>query len=126
MLQFLDVFFVILHTAIILFNLFGWIWKKTRVANLILLLLTGLSWTVLGIFYGFGYCPFTDWHWDVLDKMGKTGLPSSYVEYLLARLLWIDISSGTADALTGITYLVALVISIVLNIRDYRKRKNFL
>ncbi|MGI8891858.1 MAG: DUF2784 domain-containing protein [Bacteroidia bacterium] len=126
MLQFLDVFFVILHTAIILFNLFGWIWKKTRVANLILLLLTGLSWTVLGIFYGFGYCPFTDWHWEVLDKMGKTGLPSSYVEYLLARLLGIDISSGTADALTGITYLVALVISIVLNIRDYRKRKNFL
>jgi hypothetical protein len=124
MLQLLDIFFVVLHTAIILFNLFGWIWKKTRLANLILLLLTGLSWTVLGIFYGFGYCPFTDWHWDVLEKMGRTGLPSSYVEYLLARLLKIDISAETADALTGITYLVALIISIVFNIRDYRKSKN--
>jgi hypothetical protein len=124
MLQLLDIFFVVLHTGVILFNLFGWIWKKTRLANLILLLLTGFSWTVLGIFYGFGYCPFTDWHWDVLEKMGKTGLPSSYVEYLLARLLKIDVSAETADALTGITYLAALIISIILNIRDYRQRKN--
>ena len=123
MLKFLDIFFIILHSSIIVFNLFGWIWKKTRKANLIVLLLTGFSWTFLGIFYGFGYCPFTDWHWDVLEKLGKTNLPSSYVEYLLARLLKINISSEAADALTGITYLAALIISVVLNIRDYRKKK---
>lgn len=124
MLQFLDIFFVVLHTSIIIFNLFGWIWKRTRKANLILLLLTGFSWTVLGIFYGFGYCPFTDWHWEVLAKMGKTDLPSSYVEYLLARLLQINISSKAADILTGVTFIIALIISIILNIGDYRRKKN--
>ena len=124
MLHLLDIFFVILHTSIIIFNLFGWIWNRTRKANLVLLLLTGFSWTILGIFYGFGYCPFTDWHWEILEKMGKTNLPSSYVEYLIARLLKIDISSETADTITGITYLAALLISILLNIKDYiSKRK---
>lgn len=123
MLPLLDIFFVLLHSSIILFNLFGWIWRKTRKANLILLLLTGFSWTVLGIFYGFGYCPFTDWHWEVLEKMGKENLPESYVEYLIARLLKINISSTAADTLTGITYLAALLISIIINIKDYLKRE---
>ena len=123
MLHLSDIFFVILHSSIIVFNLFGWIWQKTRKANLILLLLTGFSWTVLGIFYGFGYCPFTVWHWNVLEKMGKVNLPTSYVEYLIARLLKIDISSEAADTLTGITYLAALLISILLNIRDYINKK---
>ena len=121
MLQLLDIFFVVFHSGIILFNLFGWIWKKTRKANLILLLLTGFSWTFLGIFYGFGYCPFTDWHWEVLKTLGKTNLPYSYVEYLIGRLLKINISSSAADSLTGITYIAALIISVYLNIKDYRK-----
>jgi len=48
--------------------------EKTRKANLILLLLTGLSWFGLGIFYGWGYCPLTDWHWKVLRELGETGI----------------------------------------------------
>ncbi|HPF94086.1 MAG TPA: DUF2784 family protein, partial [Tenuifilaceae bacterium] len=62
----LDVFFVAFHTLLIAFNLFGWIWWRTRKANLITLLLTGLSWIGLGLFFGIGYCPLTDWHWQVL------------------------------------------------------------
>jgi hypothetical protein len=71
MLIFLDVFFLVFHASLILFNLFGWMFRKTRVWNLVTLLLTGLSWTLLGIFYGFGYCPFTDWHFQVLEELGK-------------------------------------------------------
>ncbi|MCK5838377.1 MAG: DUF2784 family protein, partial [Bacteroidales bacterium] len=66
-----DTFFIIFHTALTLFNLFGWIWQKTRKLNLIILLLTGFSWFGLGIFYGIGYCPLTDWHYRVLRKMGE-------------------------------------------------------
>ncbi|MDH4059101.1 MAG: DUF2784 domain-containing protein [Cyclobacteriaceae bacterium] len=75
----LDGLFMVLHPAIILFNLFGWIPRKTRKANLILLLLTGASWFVLGIWKGIGYCPLTDWHFKVLRKLGQTDLPYSYI-----------------------------------------------
>ena len=66
MYKFLDIFFIVFHTSLIFFNLFGWIWKYTRRANLVALLLTGGSWFILGLYYGIGYCPFTEWHWEVL------------------------------------------------------------
>jgi len=62
----LDYFFLVFHLGIVIFNLFGWIWPKTRKANLILLLLTAASWFGLGLIYGIGFCPFTEWHWQVL------------------------------------------------------------
>ena len=66
-----DIFFVIFHSALIAFNLAGWIWRKTRKAHLVVLSLTMVSWFVAGIWYGFGYCPCTDWHWQVKKKLGE-------------------------------------------------------
>src|SRR5262249_56219971 len=40
----------------------------------------------LGLFYGIGYCPSTDWHWQVKRARGETGLPNSYVKYYVDRL----------------------------------------
>lgn len=120
----LDWFFVVFHTLLIVFNLLGWVWKPTRKANLATLIVTGLSWTLLGLFYGLGYCPLTDWHWSVLAELGKHPNTSSYVSYLLQRMLIIKISDALADTLTITTYLFVLTISIVLNIRDI-KLKNF-
>src|SRR5665811_299369 len=75
----LDIFFLIFHTFLIFFNLFGWIWKRTRKLNLITLSLTGASWLFLGLSVGtLGYCPLTDWHFKILEKLGKTDLPYSY------------------------------------------------
>jgi hypothetical protein len=121
MYQFLDVFFLVLHSALILFNLFGWIWKKTRKLNLITLSLTGLSWIGLGIFFGWGYCFLTDWHWRVLQKLGISDLPDSYVQYLLGRILGIRISAIEADYLTGIFFLLALMLSVYLNLKNRTK-----
>jgi hypothetical protein len=84
--RFLDVFFTVFHTLLIFFNLFGWIWKRTRRINLVCLLLTAGSWLILGIFYGIGYCPLTDWHFAVLERLGYTDLPSSYISFLVHRL----------------------------------------
>ena len=112
----LDVFFVVLHTSLILFNLFGWIWKPLRKLNLITLLLTGSSWFILGIFYGIGYCPLTDWHWQILRKLGKYDLPNSYIEYLVERLTGLDVQTKLTDNATMILYFTALIISLVLNI----------
>lgn len=119
----LDIFFLIFHTSIIIFNLFGWIWKKTRKANLILLLLTGFSWVGLGLFYGPGYCPFTDWHFRVLENMGVNDLPNSYVKYLVDRITGLSFDAGTVDAVTLYSYIVALILSLVTNFLTIRKLK---
>jgi hypothetical protein len=116
----LDIFFLILHTSLIFFNLFGWIWRKIRIFNLILLALTGSSWLFLGLVVGtLGYCPLTDWHFTVLNRLGETDLPYSYVKYLADRLTGLDINPSLADNVTLFAFLVAFVISIFLNIRDY-------
>jgi hypothetical protein len=120
--KFLDIFFTVFHTCLVLFNLFGWIWKKTRLLNLITLLVTAGSWSILGIFYGFGYCPLTDWHFSVLEKLGYTNLPDSYLSFLFTRLTGLTIDQSLVDAVTLWGLIVALVISLYLNIRHWIKR----
>ena len=112
----LDGFFVVFHTSLILFNLFGWIWKKTRLWNLVTLGLTGGSWFILGLFCGFGYCPCTDWHFRVLEKMGHTGLPVSYIKYLADRITGTTWDSAFIDAVTLAGFFIALIASLWLNI----------
>lgn len=121
MLHLLDYFFVVFHTLLVVFNMTGWIWRKTRRLNLITLLLTGASWFILGLFYGPGYCPLTDWHWQVLHKLGETGLPASYMEYLIERLLPVDVNASLVDTFTAGGYFLLLITSIVLNIRDWQR-----
>ncbi len=119
-----DIFFLVFHLVLVIFNLFGWIWKKTRPANLITLLLTGVSWSLLGIFYGWGYCPLTDWHFRILEHLGYTGLPNSYIKYLLQRLFHLDLPAVLVDRVTLITFLGALGGSLFMNVKDLiQKRK---
>lgn len=126
MLKLLDFSFIFFHTCLIFFNLFGWISRKTRGWNLVTLLLTGSSWFILGIFYGTGYCPFTEWHYRVLEKMGETNLPASYIEYIVERFLPVDVDPHLVEIFTTGLFFAALIVSIVLNGRDYfyyRKRE---
>lgn len=117
----LDIFFVVFHTSLIFFNLFGWILKRTRKMNLITLSLTGASWFFLGLVVGtLGYCPLTDWHFKTLEKLGKTDLPYSYTKYLADRLTGLDINASLIDNVTLYSFLAALVISIFFNVKDYR------
>jgi hypothetical protein len=118
----LDIFFVIFHTFLTLFNLFGWIWKRTRKLNLIVLSLTGASWLFLGLLVGtLGYCPLTDWHFTILKKMGKTNLPNSYIKYLADRLTGLDLNASLVDDFTLYTFLAALAISILLNLKFVKR-----
>lgn len=119
----LDIFFVIFHTSLIIFNISGWVWKKTRLVNLITLGLTGASWLFLGLIVGTpGYCPLTDWHFTVLRKLGESDLPSSYIKYLADRLTGLDFDAKLVDSLTWYMFLIALVLSVILNIRDFSRR----
>lgn len=123
----LDIFFVVFHTSIIIFNLTGWIWQRTRKFNLALLLLTAGSWLILGWIIGTpGYCPLTDWHFRVLEKLGKTDLPSSYIKYLADRLTGIDFNPRMTDHITLYLFIAALFVSLSLNLRDFilKRQKN--
>ena len=112
----LNVFIFVFHTAWVLFNCLGWIWRRTRRWNLATLTVTGLSWFVLGIWYGWGYCPCTDWHWQVRERLGFVD-PPSYTQLLMTELTGIDVSTGTANIITVTVFAVSLLLSIVLNVK---------
>lgn len=120
----LDIVFIVFHTSLIIFNLFGWIWRKIRIYNLITLSVTGASWLFLGLIVGtLGYCPLTDWHFTILNKLGETGLPSSYVKYLIERLTGFNVNALLVDNITLFSFLAALVLSVVFNTMDLFRKK---
>ena len=122
MYAFLDKFFFVFHSFIIIFNLFGWTWKKTRKANLIVLLLTAFSWFILGIWYGIGYCFCTEWHYQVRMKLGYFDMPSSYVKFLIDSVTGLDVNATLVDIFTLTFFLLALIASIYTNVRDRRNK----
>ncbi|MGA3013156.1 MAG: DUF2784 family protein [Bacteroidales bacterium] len=119
--RFLDIFFIVFHTHLIFFNLFGWIFRPLRTANLIVLLLTGGSWFILGIFYGIGYCPLTEFHWEVLHKLGQNNLPDSYISYLIQRFTGFLPGARITDILTLVFYFMALAASIYINFKSKKR-----
>lgn len=120
----IDMFFLVFHSAIVLFSTTGWIWKKTRKIHLIVLGIIGSSWLFLGFIVGtLSYCPLTDWHFSVLEKLGRTELPISYVKYLADRITGLDFNARLVDSATLYVYFAALLLSVALNLKD-RRRKN--
>ena len=123
--QFLDVFFFVFHSMIVLFNLTGWIWRQTRIPHLIFIVSTAFSWFVLGIWYGFGYCPCTDWHWQIREILGYSDPPASYVQFLLHKLTPIRLPDNTVDTLVVIFLIVHALLSISFIMRGlvYKRTK---
>jgi hypothetical protein len=124
MYRFLDRFFIVFHTGLILFNLLGWVWKKTRLANLATLTATLLSWTVLGIWGGFGYCPLTDYHWQVRVRLGETDMPSSYIKFLVDTLTGLDVSARLVNLSAIILLALALAASATTNALSFVSRRH--
>ncbi|WP_276134556.1 DUF2784 domain-containing protein [Polluticoccus soli] len=121
MLQFFDILLTVVHLLVIGFNLLGWIWPKTRRAHLVCVLLTAGSWLVLGIWFGWGYCPITDWQWDVKTKLGETNLPNSFIKYYADKLTGKDFDAGFIDTVTAVSFAIAGLLSLYFN---FFKRKH--
>ena len=119
-----DVLFVVFHTALIAFNMLGWAWRRTRRLHLITISATLLSWFGLGVAYGWGYCPLTDWHWQIKRALGETALPASWIKYYLDRITGIGWSAAVVDGLVIGAALGALVLSVWLNLRDRSRRRS--
>lgn len=121
MLQVLDFFLTILHLAIIGFNLFGWIWPRMRRAHLVVVAATGASWFLLGIWFGMGYCPITDWQWSVKEQLGETNLPNSFIKYWADRITGRDFDAGFIDIVTVSCFAAAVVLAVYFNF--FRRRR---
>jgi len=77
-------------------------------------------WLILGIWYGIGYCPVTDWQWQIKERLGETNLPNSFVEYYADKISGQDISSVLIDSITGVSFTAAILITVYVN---FIKRK---
>jgi len=121
--QVLNIFFFVFHIGLIFFNLFGWLFKSVRKWNLLTLGMTAFSWFVLGIFYGFGYCFLTDWHWAVREELNYTTNSNSYIHFLVTAILPVAMSEKTVELLTGILFFTALIMSFVTNVMDLQKKR---
>ena len=118
----LNFFFFWMHVIIILFNLLGWIWEKTRRIHLIVVAITVFSWLILGMKYGLGYCWLTDWHWQIKRKLGETNLPASFIKYFIDGYTPLSISAITVDIITGVSFALAVVLTIYFNLIKIRKK----
>ena len=113
--QLLDVLLTFVHLAIIIFNLFGWISKSTRKFHFISILLTAGSWFVLGIWFGIGYCPITDWQWKVKAQMGENNLPSNFIEYFAEKITGYDFSPQLVNVIIAVFFALAALLSVYMN-----------
>jgi hypothetical protein len=121
MLYLADKFFTVLHLGIIFFNLFGWISVRTRLAHRWCAGVTTAFWLLIGPLMGYqiGYCPIVDIQWRIKSAMGETGLPNSYISYLL-RQVGIIADDRVVDIFTGSIFAAALAMTLWLWWREKR------
>jgi hypothetical protein len=117
----LDVFLTVAHIFIIGFNLIGWIFVKTRKLHFWVVMLTLFSWIVLGIWYGWGYCFLTDWHWDIKRSLGESSLPLSFITYLTNNLLGFNFSNAFVNGVLGIVFTLIVLLTVGLQIKNFRR-----
>ena len=123
-LRILDLLLTLLHFVIIGFNLFGWIWKRTRKLHFIIICATAACWFILGIWFGIGYCPITDWDWHIKEKLGEHDLPNSFIKYYADMVTGHSVNAGFIDILTAACFFTAAILSVYLNFIQKRLFKS--
>ena len=93
--------------------------RKTRPWHLAAVSLTAFSWFGLGAWFGWGYCPCTDWHWQVRDRLGLDS-PPSYVQLLIREMLGVEVTPRAADILALGLFVVAASLGVVRSLGDRR------
>lgn len=82
----------VLHAAIVLLLVFGWMSLRTRRLHRFAVCVVAFCWIAIGGYFGrMGYCPLTDWHWQVKRLRGEKNLTPSYIDYHLRKIgLYFD------------------------------------
>ncbi len=126
MLYFTDVLLTLLHLIIIAFNLFGWIFPIVRKAHFISISITAFCWFILGIWFGWGYCPITDWQWHIKEKLAETNLPASFITYFANKITGTHFNDSTINILTFVLFILAFMFSVYFNFfKPGRKVKTY-
>jgi hypothetical protein len=121
-LKLLDILLTLVHFIIIGFNLLGWIWKRTRQLHFIVVCTTAACWFILGIWFGIGYCPITDWDWQIKEKLGEHDLPNSFIKYYADMIVGHSVNANLIDILTAAGFFMAAILSVYFN---FIKKKVF-
>ena len=121
-LHLVDILFFVFHILLILFNIFGWLVPRWRLLNLFTLSFTAFSWFIVGIWYGWGYCFCTDWHWEIRKLLGYHDMPNSYIHFLIIKLTGFNLPAIWVDLGTLILFFSSFVTSIILNLKSWKTR----
>jgi len=116
-LPFLDTFIGVIHVLLILACLLGWMFARTRRAHLVLMGVVVGCWFLLGLKYGIGYCPLTDWHWQVKEQLGEGPLPHSFIKYIWDKIFPTPISPKAVDWLTFAAFFISLGAALYLQFK---------
>ena len=113
----IDGLFHSVHIFIILFVATGWIFSALLPYHLALISLTLACWFILGIWFGFGYCPISDWHWKFKGAVGEGRPDGSYIYVVLQRFSQRKLNAAVVDKVVLIGTLAIMGISLFLNLR---------
>ena len=103
-----------LHVAIILFNLFGWTVAALRPFHRWCVAITAICWGAIGYMVGnLGYCPLTDWHWQVKEQLGALELPNSFITYLLNQAGFTP-AAENVDLWVGGVFVIIIIITLIM------------
>ena len=79
-----------------------------------------MSWGVMGLKYGLGYCICTDWHWQVRQALGIHDEAHTYIQLVVYKISgWLPEVNLTSN-ITAAFFFVSLFASVGLNIRKTR------
>ena len=103
------------HLTIIIFSVTGWMIPALRPFHLLLCLLIAFSWLVLCARKGWGYCLVTDWQWNLMRRMGRTDLPSSYMPMLYRFITGHEGDNRRIEMVTRSVFFCYFLASLVVN-----------
>ena len=108
----------------VLFVLTGWIFKSVRKGHLILIGLILISWLGIGWYKGvIGYCPLTDWHWDIKRELGERNIPSSFIEYMLEKITGLDLNRKLVDMGTAVGLILSVLAAGYVNLKSWFSKR---
>jgi len=110
----LNILLFLFHTAMLIFNLTGWICRRTRTLHIICLGATLFSWFVMGYWKGMGYCICTDWHFQIRRAMGIKDNVHSYLQLIAKSFFGVEMDRMTSDLSAGGGLLLILLATLAV------------
>tara|TARA_B100001989_G_C24413747_1_gene400381 strand:- start:162 stop:716 length:555 start_codon:yes stop_codon:yes gene_type:complete len=111
--DYVDSIFNLLHVFVILLNTLGWVSEKTRRVSLLFLILTIFCWSIMGLFFGIGFCPLTYLHSEYLNFKYSYILPFSYMDHFIINIIDFNISSK----IISIVSITFVFLSLYINLK---------